>query len=333
MKYRYLGRTGVKVSELCLGALTFGNGTDEKTAFSIMDRFVEVGGNFIDTANVYSEGRSEKIIGKWLKEKRREEIVIGTKFRFATRKGPNNEGASRYHLMSAVEQSLHRLNIDTIDIYYIHCWDPYTPIQETLHALNDLVQIGKIRYIGASNFAAWQLMKMLGIAKQQGFNLLSCVQPQYNLISRTIEYEVLPACIHEGLAVMPWSPLGGGFLTGKYSKEYRPQESRFKFDAKGPKENVWHRRATERNWKILETVNEISQMRKLSPVHVAISWVLSRPGVTAPIIGAKNMDQLNENLDACNVKLHENDLNKLNSVSAPDEDIYPYRLIREMGER
>jgi aryl-alcohol dehydrogenase-like predicted oxidoreductase len=333
MHYRYLGRTGLKVSELCLGAMTFGNEADEAASFAMMDRFLEAGGNFIDTADVYSKGVSETIVGRWLKNHRRE-IVLATKFRFGTGAGVNEIGASRYYLMRAVEDSLRRLNIEAIDLYQIHCWDPATPVDETLRALDDLVHQGKVRYVGASNFAAWQLMKALGISERWGLARFQCLQPQYSLIARGIEYEIIPLCLSEQLGVIPWSPLGGGFLTGKYSREgEHPTQARLANKAaSGPMENLWQRRSTERNWDILEVVCDVASAHNVPPSQVALAWVLAQPAVTAPIIGARNMQQLDDNLRAVDVRLSDDEVARLNAVSAPDE-LYPYRFIRDMGAR
>lgn len=331
MRYRYLGRTGVKVSELCLGTMTFGNEADEKTSFAIMDRFREAGGNFIDTADVYSRGVSEEIVGRWLKNHRRE-IVLATKFRFRMGDDPNQIGASRYHIMHAVEDSLRRLNVDAIDLYQIHCWDPDTPLDETLRALDDLVHQGKVRYLGASNFAAWQLARAVGTSERLGLARFECLQPQYNLIVRSVEYEVMPFCISENIGTIPWSPLAGGFLTGKYQRDERPDGARLSKDIDAPFENIWSRRATQRNWAVLDVVREVAGAHSVSCAQVALAWVLAQPGVTAPIIGARNLKQLDDNLASVDLKLTGEEMAWLNEVSVP-EDVYPYRFIRDMGQR
>ncbi|MBN1202588.1 MAG: aldo/keto reductase [Anaerolineae bacterium] len=331
MEYRYLGRTGLKVSELCLGAMTFGNESDEKMSFAIMDRFLEAGGNFIDTADVYTQGVSEEITGRWLKNHRRE-IVLATKFRFPMGDGPNDAGTSRYHIMQAVEDSLSRLQTDAIDLYQVHCWDSGTPLEETLRALDDLVRQGKVRYLGASNYAAWQLMKALGISERLGLARFDCLQPQYNLIERAIEYEIVPLCQSEGVGIIPWSPLAGGFLTGKYRRDHRPKGGRLSKDITAPGENFWYRRATERNWATLDVVRGVADAHGITCAQVALAWTQAQPGVTASIIGARNLEQLNDNLAAVDVRLSDDDLAQLNEVSAPD-DIYPYRFIRDLGTR
>lgn len=331
MNLRYLGRTGLKVSEICLGTMTFGNEADEATSHAILDRYYEMGGNFIDTANVYSRGISESIVGKWVQSRRRE-LVIATKFRFPMSDSlPNEVGASRYHIMNAVEGSLRCLNIETIDLYQIHCWDTQTPIDETLRALDDLVKQGKVRYIGASNFAGWHLSKALGISERMGWARFECLQPEYSLISRGIEYDVLPACQYENVGVIAWSPLGGGFLTGKYPREdERPADTRFGRTASNIAENYWPRRSKERNWDILDVVKEIAADHNVTPAQIALAWVMAQPGITAPIVGARNLGQFEDNLAALNVTLSADELTRLNAVSAPEE-LYPYRFIRDMG--
>jgi aryl-alcohol dehydrogenase-like predicted oxidoreductase len=332
MQYRYLGRTGLKVSEVCLGAMTFGNESDEKTACAIMDRFLEAGGNFIDTADVYSRGVSEEIVGRWL-QYHRHEIVLATKFRWAMGGGPNDLGASRYYIMRAVEDSLRRLNVEAIDLYQIHCWDPSTPADETLRALDDLVHQGKVRYLGASNYTAWQLMKALSLSERWGWARFECLQPEYSLIARGIEYEVLPLCLSETIATIPWSPLGGGFLTGKYQRDVRPDGARLSQKEVNPRfENTWSRRDTEKNWAIVEVVCHTAELHGVSPAQIALAWVLAQPGVTAPIIGARTRQQLEDNLAALQVRLTADDLAALNAVSALD-DIYPYRYIRDLSPR
>ena len=226
MELRALGRTGVRVSELCLGAMTFGREADEATSTAMVDHFIEAGGNFVDTADVYSDGISEEITGRILKDKR-DEIVLATKVRFPTGPGPNDLGSSRRHIRLGVEASLRRLGTEWIDLYQLHCWDARTPLEETISTLDDLVHEGKVRYVGASNYTAWQLTKALGIAALRGWEPFISLQPEYSLITRDIERELLPLCRSEGLAVLPWSPLAGGILTGKYEKDADlPQNTR-----------------------------------------------------------------------------------------------------------
>jgi aryl-alcohol dehydrogenase-like predicted oxidoreductase len=250
MEFRYMGRTGLKVSSLCLGCMTFGRETDEPTSQQIVNRFLEAGGNFLDTANVYAGGKSEEITGRAIKTRRRD-LVLATKVRMVTGQGPNDGGTSRFHIMRAMEDSLRRLGTDYVDLYQIHAWDPGTPLEETLRALDDLVRQGKVRYLGVSNFAAWQIMKALGLSQLLGLARFECLQPQYSLIEREIEREFIPLCLSEGIGIIPWSPLGGGFLTGKYECNNRPADARLT-GATGPWENTWEKRATERNWATLD---------------------------------------------------------------------------------
>ena len=218
MNYRFLGKTGLRVSELCLGAMTFGRETTEEVSRQILDRFVAAGGNFVDTADVYSRGASEEIVGRWLKDQPRDDLVIATKVRFPMGSGPNDVGLSRKHILAGVEASLRRLQTDYIDLYQVHCWDHVTPLEETLSTLDTLVQSGKVRYIGASNFSGWQLQKAIDLSLRMGWEPFTCLQPQYNLLCRTTEWELVPVCLNEGLGIIPWSPLRGGWLSGKYRR-------------------------------------------------------------------------------------------------------------------
>src|SRR5829696_328775 len=224
MEYRRLGDTGLMVSELCLGCMTFGREADEGDSREIVDRFLEAGGNFIDTADVYSKGLSEEITGRAIKGIR-DDVVLATEVYFPMGEGPNDEGLSRKHVTQGCEDSLRRLGADYIDLYQVHCWDGATPLEETLSALTDLVRSGKIHYIGVSNFTAWQIMKSVSVSEANGLERLVCLQPQYSLVERNVEYEILPVCEEEGLGVIPWSPLGGGFLSGKYHRDEEPPEA------------------------------------------------------------------------------------------------------------
>jgi aryl-alcohol dehydrogenase-like predicted oxidoreductase len=325
MEYRKLGRTGLMVSELCLGTMTFGNEADEQTSKSVTDRFVEAGGNFLDTANVYSRGISEKITGRVIRDYR-EDVVLATKFRFPMGEGPNDSGASRKHIISACEASLRRLYTDYIDLYQIHCWDSSSPIEETLSALDDLVRAGKVRYIGCSNFTGWQIEKSVRVSEREGLARFDCVQPQYSLVVRDIEHEVLPASREEGLGVLPWSPLAGGFLTGKYSREDAPPEN----TRMASWVDTWKRHATPEKFDIVDRVCEIANSRGKEPAQIALSWVKDRPGVTSPILGARNVEQLDKNLGVIGWSLEEQDLNLLEEVSALPY-AYPYNMIARVN--
>ncbi len=325
MEYRKLGQTGLMVSELCLGTMTFGNEADEQTSKRITDRFVEAGGNFVDTANVYSRGVSEEITGRVIRDYR-EDVVVATKFRFPMGEGPNDSGASRKHIISACEASLRRLDTDYIDLYQIHCWDSSTPIEETLSALDDLVRAGKVRYIGCSNFTGWQIEKSVRVSEREGLARFDCLQPQYSLVVRDIEHEVLPVSREEGLGVIPWSPLAGGFLTGKYSREDAPPENT-RMASWG---DTWKRHATSDKFDIVDRVCEIADSRGKEPAQIALSWVKDRPGVTSPIIGARNVEQLDKNLGATGWSLEERELDSLEEVSAISY-AYPYNMIARVN--
>ena len=322
MEYRRLGGTGLKVSELCLGCMTFGRETDEATAEKILARFIEVGGNFLDTANVYAAGASEEILGRIIGQ-RRQDLVVATKVRFNANTfmgktvGPNQIGLSRGHIMSEVEASLRRLKTDYIDLYQVHCWDFETPIAETMRALDDLVRQGKVRYIGASNFMAWQLMKSLWISDKHDFARFDCLQPQYSLICRDIEREILPLCRHESVGVIPWSPLGGGFLTGKYRSGQRPPK-----DSRLARMDMWNRLADERNYSTLEAVERIAKERARAIAQVALAWVNQQPGISSVIYGARTEEQNEENLSAIGFRLEAAELAALDKASASPQE-YP----------
>jgi len=335
MEYRYLGRTGMKVSELCLGAMTFGRESEEALSFQMMDAFADAGGNFIDTADVYTRGVSETIVGKWLKAHEREQFVIATKVRFAMGDGPNEMGLSRKHIMDAVENSLRRLGLDYIDLYQVHCWDPGTPLEETLSALNRLVEQGKVRYVGVSNYKGYQIQKAVDLSKAHGWEPFSCLQPLYNLLDRQIEWELVEVCQNEGLGIIPWSPLRGGWLTGKFHRgmEAPPEGTRIALAAKNNWSEAWERYGNEHTWTIVDTLLEIADELAKSPAQIALSWVKDQPGVTAPIIGARNMAQLEDNLGTVGWSLSEEQRARLNDVSAIEAP-YPHDFIlRNMGPR
>jgi len=340
MEYRRLGQTGAKVSALCLGAMTFGEaddksmmhqvGCDEATAFAIMDRALSVGVNFIDTANVYGQdGLSERVVGKWMKERNtRGQIVLATKFRFTMGKVPNTSGGSRLHIMRAVEESLKRLQTDRIDLYQIHMQDLDTPEDETLRALDDLVTQGKVVYLGASNYAAYRLVDSLWTSRDQKRAKFVTLQALYNLVSRDLELELVPACAQHGLGILPWSPLAGGFLSGKFRKgQAAPQGSRL---------TKWNtaleRFATDRNYAIIETLIDVAKTLDATPAQVALAWLLQRPHVTAPIIGARSVAQLDDNLRALDLKLDAGAVKKLDDVSAL-ELRYPQDFIARLTGR
>jgi aryl-alcohol dehydrogenase-like predicted oxidoreductase len=334
MHFRYLGSTGLKVSELCLGAMTFGRESREEVSHQIMDRFVEAGGNFIDTANVYSQGGSEEIVGRWLAGRRRDDLVIATKVRFPMGEGPNDVGLSRKHILSSVEQSLRRLGTEHIDLYQVHCWDNDTPLEETLSTLDSLVRSGKVRYIGASNYAGWQLQKAIDLSRRMGWEPFTCLQPQYNLLVRTAEWEVLPVCRGEGLGVIPWSPLRGGWLSGKYRRGMTvpPAGTRVAVAEEQGWGESWSAYNNEHTWNVLDALFAVAEELGKSPAQVAINWLLQRPDVTAPIVGARTLEQLEANLGAAGWQLDERTMEHLNRASAV-ETPYPYEHIERAQAR
>src|ERR1700759_552133 len=328
MEYRLLGDSGCAVSALALGTLTFGQETDEAGSFPQLARFTEVGGTLVDTADVYVNGRSEEIIGRWLQARPgvRDSVVIATKGRFPSGPGPNGLGLSRQHLNRALDGSLRRLQVDSIDLYQLHGWDPLTKVEETLRFLDDAGRAGKINYVGLSNFTAWQIQKYVDLAEAYGLSSRPiAVQPQYNLLARAIEWEIVPACQAAGLSLLPWSPLASGWLTGKYRRGEAPADgTRLKEE---PDEGMkkWNERGhLERNWQVLDTVGKIANGRGGSLGQVAIAWLLARPAVTSVILGARTLDQLNDNLAAADRPLDEEQTRLLDEASEPPTPDYPY---------
>lgn len=327
MNYRYMGKTGLRVSELCLGAMTFGRESSEEESVQILDRFAEAGGNFIDTADVYGQGTSEEILGRWLGGQRREDWVIATKVRFAVGKGPNDAGLSHKHILDGVAASLKRLGTDHIDLYQVHGWDARTPLEETLSTLTDLVRRGWVRYIGASNHTGWQLQKAISTAKHHGWEPYTCLQPQYNLLSRGMEWELLPVCLNEGVGIIPWSPLRGGWLSGKYRRGMSapPPGSRVDEAERRNWGEKWSNMNKEPTWLVLDALHEVAEQSGKHPASVAINWLLQQPGVTAPIIGARNLEQLEPLLQATGWTLAPEHLQRLDEASRP-QPIYPYDI-------
>jgi aryl-alcohol dehydrogenase-like predicted oxidoreductase len=329
MNYRFLGKTGLKVSEFCLGAMTFGREASEQVSRQILDRFVEAGGNFIDTADVYSWGVSEEVVGRWLKGRRRDDLVIATKVRFPMGQGPNDVGLSRKHVLSAIDASLRRLGTDYVDLYQVHSWDSATPLEETLSTLDGLVRSGKVRYVGASNFGGWQLQKAIDTSRQRGWEVFSSLQPLYNLLDRSTEWELLPVCRNEGLGVICWSPLRGGWLSGKYRRGMTapPENTRVKIAEEQGWSESWSAYNNERTWSILDELFAVAKEVGKTPAQVALNWLLQRPGVTAPIVGARTMKHLEDNLGATGWSLDGEAMARLNEVSEPQLP-YPYGYIR-----
>lgn len=313
-----LGRTGLSVSRLCLGTMQFGWTADEATSFAVMDAYVEAGGNFLDTADVYTAwvrgnrgGESETIIGKWLRERgNRDSMVIATKVKGRMWQGPDGEGLGRDHIIKAVEGSLRRLQIETIDLYQCHSFDENVPIEETLRAFEELIRAGKVRYIGASNYPPPQLREALQVAAEQGLPAFASLQPHYNLVHRReFEQELQDICREHGLGVIPYSPLAAGFLTGKYSPEEEPVRS--------ARANHVEQYFTNEGWAVVATAREIADTHGVAPAAVALAWLLQQDTITAPIVGANSPEQLADQLPAASLQLSEEELRRLNEVSMP----------------
>jgi aryl-alcohol dehydrogenase-like predicted oxidoreductase len=311
MEYVRLGRSGLKVAQVCLGTLTFGREADEETAFRILDRYVDLGGNFIDTADGYSAGASETIVGRWLKRRAlRDSIVLASKVYWEMGPGPNDRGLSRLHILRAVEDSLKRLQSDVIDLYQIHQWDPDVPIEETMETLNDLLRQGKVRYVGSSNLTAWQLSAFLRASERHGWSCFVSNQPAYSAINRSIENEILPLCHQKGLGVITFNPLAGGMLTGKYARGAPlPQGTRFE------QHEVYCRRYyTDQTFDIVEQFMAAARQRGVTPAQLALAWVIAEPRVTCPIVGARNPEQLSDSLGAVHIRLSPEERAQLPAV-------------------
>ncbi|MEX1018893.1 MAG: aldo/keto reductase [Litorilinea sp.] len=292
MNYKILGRTGVKVSRLCFGTMSFGGDADADMSAQMFKRCLDAGINFFDCANVYNGGRSEEILGK-LMAGMRDDLFITTKVASAMGKGINDRGLARRHIMRQVEDSLKRLGTDRIDLYFVHHFDADTPIEETLRALDDLVTAGKILYPGVSNWAAWQIAKSLGISAREGLARFECIQPMYSLAKRQAEVEILPLAIGEQMGVIPYSPLGGGLLTGKYTTQSRPEAGRLTSN-----QNYMKRYAESMYYEIAERFSAYAGEKSVHPATLAVAWVMNHPAITAPIIGARNVEQLDASLAA-----------------------------------
>jgi aryl-alcohol dehydrogenase-like predicted oxidoreductase len=327
MDYRTLGNSGCAVSNLCLGTMTFGSETDEDGSYAQLDRFVETGGTLVDTADVYSAGASEEIIGRWYRARPAdvtERVVLATKGRFPTGKEPNALGLSNRHLTRALDASLSRLQLDRVDLYQVHAYDPWTPLEETLRTLAGFIAAGKISYYGLSNYTGWQLTKVVHLARALNVPPPVTLQPQYSLIVREIEWEVVPAVLDAGMGMLPWSPLGGGWLSGKYTRDSRPTgETRLGEDPDRGME-AYDRRGTERTWAIVDAVQKVAEGRGVSMAEVALAWVTDRPGVTSTILGARTTEQLDTNLKAADLHLDPEETAALDAASDPGAADYPY---------
>lgn len=322
MEYRKLGNSGLLVSELCLGTMLFGSSTDEAESTRMVQQFLDIGGNFIDTADAYTEGLSEEIVGKAMGT-RRSEVILATKTGIGVGPHPNDRGSSRKHIMDGVDASLRRLNTDYIDLYYVHVWDHLTPIEETLRALDDLVTSGKVRYIGCCNFLAWQLMKSLSHSDAKDYARFVAIQQQYSLVSRDMDREHMSLCQAETIGIVPWGPLGGGLLSGKYDSLEKPDFGRFSLGLKG--EFDYDHKFTPKNFEIVNAVKEISQQTGKKASQVALNWLLGKKGITAPIIGASSYAQFEDNMGAVGWSLTADQWEYLDNISSLTSE-YPLRM-------
>jgi aryl-alcohol dehydrogenase-like predicted oxidoreductase len=335
VRFRRLGGSGTLVTEFCLGTMTFGTETDEPEAHRILDEFVEAGGNFIDTADPYSDGVSEEIIGSWLARRgRSDDLVIATKVFFPMGDNPNEQGLSARWIKREINSSLRRLQLDHVDLYQAHCWDPLTPLEETLAAFDDLVHAGKARYVGVSNFMGWQLQRAALLTRIHGWARIVTLQPQYNLLAREIEWELVPVCLAEGIGLLPWSPLGGGWLTGKYRPDERPTGATRLGENPERGVEAYDKRNVERTWRILGEVERIVRERGSGATHsqVALNWLRRRPAMTSVILGVRNLTQLRDNISALEWKLSDEEAQALDEVSDPGSP-YPKAFIDDAAER
>ena len=309
--------------------MTFGAETDEDGSFAQLDRFVEAGGTLVDTADVYSAGVSEEVVGRWIASRgARDDVVLATKGRFPVGEGAP-EGLGRRYLTRALDASLRRLGVETVDLYQTHMWDPSTPVEETLAFLDDAVRAGKVHHVGVSNVTGWQLQRLLLVARYEGLTPVVTLQPQYNLLAREVEWELAPLCVDAGVGMLPWSPLGGGWLTGKYRRDEHPSgATRLGEDPQRGVE-AWDTRATEKTWRVLDVLREVAEARGVAMATAAVAWVTDRPAVTSTLLGARTVEQLEDSLAAADLELSAEETARLDEVSAPDTPEYPYGFIAE----
>jgi aryl-alcohol dehydrogenase-like predicted oxidoreductase len=327
MDYRMLGDSGCAVSSLCLGTMTFGVETEESAAHQQLDLFAEAGGTMVDTADVYGDGRSEEIIGRWFASRPpdvTDRVVLATKGRFAMDASPNGAGLSARHLTRALDASLRRLRLEAVDLYQVHAYDPLTPMEETLRALDQFIRAGKIRYWGLSNFTGWQLTKAVHLARALNVAGPVTVQPQYSLVARETEWEIVPAAADAGLGLLPWSPLGGGWLSGKYRRDQRPAGATRLGEDPGRGMEAYDRRGTERTWQVIDAVQKVAEECGVSMAEVALAWVTARPAVSSTILGARTVAQLEANLRAAGLRLTAAQTAALDTASNPYPADYPY---------
>ncbi|MBV9447875.1 MAG: aldo/keto reductase [Streptosporangiaceae bacterium] len=331
MDYRTLGHSGCAVSSLALGTMTFGVETDEDGAHQQLDRFIEAGGTLVDTANTYGAGRSEEIIGRWFASRPADvtgRVVLATKARFPQDDSPNGLGLSARHLPRALDESLRRLGLESVDLYQVHAFDPLTPLEETLRTLDGFIRAGKIRYYGLSNFTGWQLTKAVHLARALNIAGPVTLQPQYSLLVREIEWEIVPAAMDAGMGLLPWSPLGGGWLSGKYRREERPSGATRLGEDPNRGMEAYDRRGTDRTWDVIAAVQKIAEERGVSMAEIALAWVTGRPGVSSTILGARTIGQLEANLRSADLRLTSAENAALDAASDLRATDYPYG---EMG--
>jgi aryl-alcohol dehydrogenase (NADP+) len=312
---------------MCLGTMTFGTETDESGAHQQLDRFIEIGGTFVDTADVYSGGRAEEIMGSWFASRPAdvtEPVVLATKGRFATDDSPNGAGLSARHLTRALDASLRRLGLESVDLYQVHAYDPLTPLEETLRTLDQFMRAGKIRYYGLSNFTGWQLTKAVHLARALNVAEPVTLQPQYSLLAREIEWEIMPAAADAGLGLLPWSPLGGGWLSGKYKRGERPTGDTRLGDDPNRGMEAYDRRGTDHAWNVIDAVQKVAEEHGVSMAEIALAWVTDRPGVSSTILGARTVGQLETNLRAAGLHLSATETAALDAASEPHITDYPY---------
>src|SRR5438552_15685488 len=327
MDYRMLGASGCAVSALCLGTMTFGEETDEPGAHQQLDRVVEACVTLFDTADVHGDGMSEEMIGRWFASRPgeiTEQVVLATKGRFGPDDSPNGAGLSARHLTRALDASLRRLGRDAVDLYQVHAYDPLTPLEETLRTLDQFIRAGKIRYYGLSNFTGWQLTKAVHLARALDLAGPVTLQPQYSLLAREIEWEIVPACLDAGLGLLPWSSLGGGWLSGKYRRDQRPSGDTRLGDDPNRGMEAYDRRGTERTWNVIDAVQKVAEDRGVSMAEVALAWVTARPAVTSTILGARTLGQLEANLRSAGLELTAAETAALDAASDPHVADYPY---------
>ena len=330
MSVAQLGPRGPVVSRLALGTMTFGAETAAEEAHRQLDAFHDAGGTFLDTADVYADGESERIVGEWLRSRGHDDVIVATKGRFAP--PPGSPGASRRGLVRAIDASLDRLGVDAIDVYFVHGWDRDTPIEETLDVLSAEVRKGKLHAVGWSNVTGWQLSRLMTTARLGGYVVPTVVQPQYNLLDRSIELEVLPCAIDEKLAVTPWSPLGGGWLTGKYQRDAQPTGATRLGEDPNRGVEAYDTRNTERTWQVLDVVEAVAERHDRSMAEVAVAWLLTRLNVASVLLGARTLEQLQQVLPAASLALDAEDLEQLAAVSAPGLPDYPYGVVESFSD-